>query len=257
MFYSCLTVLATVASAPVDNYGTIGTGSDNTLCDFSKGDCSLFQNNGYAISSADFPASPDGAGVEGSSAFLNLVTTTNSASSEEDGFDTKSDFTPDLFEQWIASGPGIVEIAGAPLSNTATAPARSSVTYDCENPFHNHGHQPTVDISFDSIASKKPSDGKKLPAGSAALSCTKCLGPDDGACKSMFAECVNVNKPYQCTLCFTDGSLTCESIDNISRLPSPENQYGQSWCYTQECRGGNPKPLNPPCPFGLPHCVSL
>lgn len=252
MLYSCLTILATVASAPVDNYWTIGTGSDNTLCDFSEGDCSLFHDNGYTTSSADSSAFPDGAGVDGPSAFLNLVTTADSGSSEEDGFVTKSDFTPNLIEPWIASGPSIVEIAGTPQSNTATAPARSSVTYDCENPYQFHGGDPNVYISSGSLLNKKPSDGEKLPSeGPDPINCTKCLGPDVSTCRSMFAACLNVHKPFQCTLCFADNSPICESIDDITRLPSPENPYGQSWCHTKECRGVKP------CPFGLPHCISL
>ncbi|MCJ1422803.1 hypothetical protein MMC29_000683 [Sticta canariensis] len=182
MFYSCLSVLATVASAPVDNYWTIGTGSDNTLCDFSKGDCSLFHDNGYTISSADSSAFPDGAGVEGPSAFLNLVTTADSDSLEEGGFVTKSDFTPDLIEPWIASGLSSFEIAGNPQSNTATAPVRSSVTYDCENPFQFNGGDPNVDVSSSSPVKKKPSNGEKLPSeGSDPINCTKCRGPNESA----------------------------------------------------------------------------
>lgn len=249
IFYAFIIVLVTVRSAPVDNFLTMGTYGGSTLCDISKADCSFFSDNDLTIGSADLDQAfaAVGASVEKPSVFLNLFPAANSGTStlEED------DYTSNQMGPWAGSDSNTAEIAGS---------TRSTGTYDCENPtdFRGDPHLFYIhtiadsSIPYGSLVNKKPSEEKKATETPDPLTCTKCDGPQVSDCRPMIADCANNKKyPYQCTLCFSDANPTCEVIDDISRLPSKENPYGQSWCLSKECLGLKP------CQYGLPSCISL
>lgn len=244
IFYSCVIVLATVASAPVDNYLTMGTDGGSTLCDIFQGDCPFSSNNDDTINSANFnqaSAFPGDAGAEKVSA---LIAAAKSGSSEEDGFFTQSEFIPNQIEPWA------VKIAGN-LQSQGTDSTRPSPTYDCQKP-PDRGDSSlfdvsTVDGTYGSPVNNNPSEERKLPTKD--IPCQKCEGSD---CEAMVAQCSDTRNPYQCRLCDPHYERPCENIADISRLPSKDNPYGQPWCGSKECNGWHS------CAFGLPPpCISL
>lgn len=253
IFYACFIVLATVASAPVDNYLTLGTVGVTTPCDVSNVDCSSSSSpdNDNTISSADLNqafAFPSGAGAK--TPFLSFAAA-NSVTSEENGVVTESDFTPTQF------GRLTVEMAGNPQSQ-AKAP---TTTYDCQNPSDIHANpflftSDTVDdslIPYGSLGNTKPSSKYISPTedDKEGIMCKKCTGPKDSDCRPMLAACFDQQHPNQCMLCFVGGRDACEMIDDISILPSRANKWGQPWCVSQVCRGARP------CLPGFENCISL
>lgn len=247
IFYACVIVLATVASTPVDNYLTMGTDGGSTFCDIFQGDCSFSSNSDDTINSADFNQASAFSGDAGAEKASALIAAADSGSSEEGGFFTQPEFIPNQIEPWA------VEIAGN-LQSQGTDSTRPSPTYDCQKPpdreDSNFFYVSTVDGTYGSPVNNKPSEEHKFPTKD--IPCKKCEGPEASDCETMVAQCSNTRNPYQCRLCFPHYERPCEDIADISRLPSKDNPYGQSWCESKECKGWQP------CAFGLPPpCLSL
>ncbi|MCJ1462625.1 hypothetical protein MMC07_001227 [Pseudocyphellaria aurata] len=215
IFCTSVIFFAVATSVPIDD-DLIGGGT--TDCDIFKSDCSFlsYRNNEVStVSSTNFDQASDDTGAENPSVYLSL----DAANRQSSEVVTKSDSTLDPTESWIGFDRSTYNIAGNPQIETK-APTKPTTTYECEHPID----QPPSPPSQSTLDIRESS--------SDVIECKECTA---GHCYLLYIVIAKCRRfPFGCLLCPARGRY-CEQAADVSRLPSPANPYGQSWCQRREC----------------------